>query len=1037
MPQYTTHRVLSNIEDHDKRFIVRNAVEQTYRCYSSSEAAIYELTSEMEMNKTSLHEIITNENKQRMRVDYDVENKSTNNYMLALNKANEIVQMLKSTIKKMFANCIWVYEIDDMDFMIAINSDDTKISFHIVLKNYCFTREDIVSIFKIGLINIPGIDSSVYKKNQSFRLCLSYKYVEKSSAYVRKKVPVEYNSETFDLRDWVVNAMSNDIYINRHFTESEVLSNRRPDVIEARKQDDIQLELLMSYIKPDVKNYITSNFTIVKYNESYMLRRNKPAVCTICKREHSSSGGVLNCSNGNIFLKCFRNNSAYKIIGNYPYNDLEQHVDYEKTKLGDITIREEYNEKRMRPFDNFAVLNFIIGPMGSGKTHQLNTYLLNHIDEKPDMSIRVISFRRSFGADFHKKFITKDNNLLFDYYQNIKSDGNRIYGTLHKRLIVQYESLCNITEDFESIDLLILDESESIFGQVSSKLGNHPALSFDKFCQYLKTAKQIISMDANMSDRTFNIINHFRPKTPAKIIVNKYSAYTNKVYNITSSDDELMYKMHEEITIGKKVVLVSNSINFMNATKEYLEQIFPYIRILAYSSETIESIKNEHFKNVNFYWKECDVLMFTPTCSAGVSFDVKHFDSIYGHFTDDSCDVETCRQMLGRVRDVDNFYISIKTIPKSFLYKEEDIQNALDSRRLELINGDTPISLEPDYYRIWMENIKFNNFDKVYFRKKFVSQLKACGATVKKLVLKNIINVEIDNPTKIMSTKDMMQAYENRRAQRVTNSEDINKNEYIDLQIKKSNGDDIEFEEILSIDKYIFVTYYGLTSILDYGVYIKYKDKRIKDIYRNLKIVNKFANVEYSIYTHYLEEISMLNIQKKIYDYTERLLNRDMVSLRLWAAHGILKCLGYRDIKDGADLICSCVEENVVNNLDKLQQLESQYYLYTKSIRKPLTRDNWHVKVNNILKETFGANIKMREICTYVIEYNDASLFYHNEPKIPKVVYVPFDPNIKNLIPLLNHCPIIEYGIIYQQHMSQLVSQVDPPANVSEDPPIG
>ena len=40
----------------------------------------------------------------------------------------------------------------------------------------------------------------------------------------------------------------------------------------------------------------------------------------------------------------------------------------------------------------------------------------------------------------------------------------------------------------------------------------------------------------------------------------------------------------------------------------------------------MKDIKKEHFKDVEKYWEDCDLLIYTSTLTAGVSFEKVHFD---------------------------------------------------------------------------------------------------------------------------------------------------------------------------------------------------------------------------------------------------------------------------------------------------------------------------------------------------------------------------------------------------------------------------
>ncbi|MTV59162.1 hypothetical protein GM547_14040, partial [Streptococcus pneumoniae] len=75
--------------------------------------------------------------------------------------------------------------------------------------------------------------------------------------------------------------------------------------------------------------------------------------------------------------------------------------------------------------------------------------------------------------------------------------------------------------------------------------------------------------------------------------------------------------------------------------------------------------KKKHFENVNKYWSKLDIVIFTPTCSEGVSFTKENFDCVFGLFYDHSACAETARQMMHRVRNIstNKYYVYIKHLP--------------------------------------------------------------------------------------------------------------------------------------------------------------------------------------------------------------------------------------------------------------------------------------------------------------------------------------------------------------------------------------
>ena len=50
-------------------------------------------------------------------------------------------------------------------------------------------------------------------------------------------------------------------------------------------------------------------------------------------------------------------------------------------------------------------------------------------------------------------------------------------------------------------------------------------------------------------------------------------------------------------------------------------------------------------------WETYDVVMYSPTITAGISFDIPNvFQNVFGYFTSSTANAYTCSQMLFRVR---------------------------------------------------------------------------------------------------------------------------------------------------------------------------------------------------------------------------------------------------------------------------------------------------------------------------------------------------------------------------------------------------
>src|SRR6202043_1167269 len=139
------------------------------------------------------------------------------------------------------------------------------------------------------------------------------------------------------------------------------------------------------------------------------------------------------------------------------------------------------------------------------------------------------------------------------------------------------------------------------------------------------TTKHVVCMDANLGDHTYNTVQRMRPSPPIHLHWNKYSHAKDDKFHFTTNMGEWMGHLLNAVGNGQKIVVPVNSINHGKVIEEMIKKLFEGKQVRLYSSETLPSIKREHFRHVDSYWSDLDVLIYTPTVSAGVSFEMEHF----------------------------------------------------------------------------------------------------------------------------------------------------------------------------------------------------------------------------------------------------------------------------------------------------------------------------------------------------------------------------------------------------------------------------
>jgi hypothetical protein len=90
----------------------------------------------------------------------------------------------------------------------------------------------------------------------------------------------------------------------------------------------------------------------------------------------------------------------------------------------------------------------------------------------------------------------------------------------------------------------------------------------------------------------------------------------------------------------KKVVLSCTSSVLALTIKAEIEANYPNTNIKfydgndakKYNDKSMAKIKSEDFKDVHTAWANVDLLIYTGTLTAGISFEINHFDCLIGIF---------------------------------------------------------------------------------------------------------------------------------------------------------------------------------------------------------------------------------------------------------------------------------------------------------------------------------------------------------------------------------------------------------------------
>ena len=325
----------------------------------------------------------------------------------------------------------------------------------------------------------------------------------------------------------------------------------------------------------------------------------------------------------------------------------------------------EYNEPAVREYPSSGDV-FVRAIMGLGKTEAVKLTLRTAIETlanavEQGLSVLIVSFRKTLGADFMRSF----QEFGVESYEDIKGD---IYTRKHARLVVQVESIHRIQNPY---DIVMFDESESICDQLFASTVKKGRLVHQTLEMLLTHSKRVIAMDANLTSRSMDYINKFRPADTSSTFIHNTRTRAEQfadrgkappVNHYTTSQTLVQASILARLDEGKKVVVaMTNSKEKVIALYDALCKKYPEKKIKCYNALTDAKVKKEDFSNTATAWADLDCLIYSPTLQAGVSFTEANFDCFFGIFSARTCNVGSARQMIHRVRNfsISDYYICL------------------------------------------------------------------------------------------------------------------------------------------------------------------------------------------------------------------------------------------------------------------------------------------------------------------------------------------------------------------------------------------
>lgn len=328
---------------------------------------------------------------------------------------------------------------------------------------------------------------------------------------------------------------------------------------------------------------------------------------------------------------------------------------------------------------------YIRSALGTGKTKWLLRHITKTLSGDKHHGFIVLSTRLVQTQAFIEKYNAFICEFIDEEYTSrkereaLKADWMFVaYNktndvTAHRNIIVQVDSLGKLSVEYlqKKKFTLILDEAVSILEQTQSSNIRDYMLVTDIFRLTMGYAHNAILMDGHVIaehiecfDKIRGLMTSARSKAGRqidcrpKVYVNTYQPQNDRTYYMTTNRDNWLTQLAYKAGSAQRcrIVVATNSLDCCRTVADMIknsdDDFLKSRDIRVYTSETGEIEKKTAFDNVHESWAEADILIYSPTVGAGISFELKRFDILFGYCSVGSTTAETFVQLLNRVRDI-------------------------------------------------------------------------------------------------------------------------------------------------------------------------------------------------------------------------------------------------------------------------------------------------------------------------------------------------------------------------------------------------
>ncbi len=431
-----------------------------------------------------------------------------------------------------------------------------------------------------------------------------------------------------------------------------------------------------------------------------------------------------------------KNDSIYDTL----FNDTPSYDCETKTINSRYIECEEFSMKQI--VNDYDIIN-IKSPMGTGKSYSLKQIFKRY------KSIVYFSCKRAFATSMEADF----KEFGFTNYIDIQNKSDIIDCD---KIICSVESIHYCRDKY---DLVIIDESESICDNMTGQMfkKNKPIEGATSIYNMIKDSRKVMIMDAYLSTRSFDMIKDIYKED----IVDKRCYYLKNDFkyeqrNLIEVDSKGRFvdMIVDKVKNGKRVAVVCGSKKLNEEIVKELLKIISKDELKRYDNRNKLNLDI----NVNEEWATCKALLYTPTITAGISYDNKAnlFDNLFIYCVNKgSCHFRDTIQAHKRVRDFTSKDVVIMINDKFRGHNldimpltKEGVIEIEDKYKAQLFGSETKTLKTMDKLD-WIYNINIHNL--LEFN---ISSVLLKGFAMKYLTCENIIKTESHTDLETLEIED-------------------------------------------------------------------------------------------------------------------------------------------------------------------------------------------------------------------------------------------------------------------------------------------